>query len=136
MSQAGGTWTRVKHFSFIGNAEVTALSQSLAMVNSAVASAIAELKENKTLETLLSCPVSRTGIVTSKMVAAGLVSLLVGAAYMFCISRFTSGITAELVGESAADRAAAVSEAAMQQLGLTLGASDYLLLGLALERAR
>lgn len=193
------TWTRVKHFSFIGNTEVTALARSLGVVNSAVAAAIgaeaapgispqmlqqpivpaehviigehyaatpasavmafvsqqttfipivlfvavifasqmiatavATEKENKTLETLLSYPVSRTSIVTSKMLAAGLVALLVGAAYMFGISRFTAGITEGIVGEGAADRAMAASEAAMQQLGLTLSVGDYALLGLTL----
>ncbi len=193
------TWTRVKHFSFIGNTEVTALGAALGVVNSTVASAIAAdaapsispavlqqpivpaehviigeryattpasavmsfvsqqttfipivlfvavifasqmiatavatEKENKTLETLLSYPVSRTSIVTSKMLAAGIVALLVGGAYMFGISRFTAGITEGIVGDSAADRALMASEAAMQQLGLTLSTSDYLLLGLTL----
>lgn len=193
------TWTRVKHFSFIGNTEVTALGAALGVVNSTVASAIAAdaapsispavlqqpvvpaehviigeryattpasavmsfvsqqttfipivlfvavifasqmiatavatEKENKTLETLLSYPVSRTSIVTSKMLAAGIVALLVGGAYMFGISQFTAGITEGVVGESAADRAAMASEVAMQQLGLTLSTSDYLLLGLTL----
>lgn len=97
-----------------------------------IATAVATEKENKTLETLLSYPVTRTSIVTSKMLAAGLVALLVGAAYMFGISRFTTGITEGVVGESAADRAAVASQAAMQQLGLTLSASDYVLLGLTL----
>ena len=97
-----------------------------------IATAVATEKENKTLETLLSYPVTRTSIVTSKMLAAGLVALLVGAAYMFGISRFTTGITEGVVGESAADRAAVASQAVMQQLGLTLSASDYVLLGLTL----
>lgn len=97
-----------------------------------IATAIATEKENKTLETLLSYPVSRTSIVTSKMLAAGLIALLVGAAYMFGISRFTAGITEGVVGEAAADRAAMASEAAMQQLGLTLSTSDFALLGLTL----
>jgi ABC-2 type transport system permease protein len=97
-----------------------------------IATAVATEKENKTLETLLSYPVSRTSIVTSKMLAAGLVALLVGAAYMFGISQFTAGITEGIVGEGAADRAMAASEAAMQQLGLTLSVGDYALLGLTL----
>ena len=192
------TWTRVRHFSFIGNADVTALSSALAIINSSlavrigaeaatgvppqllqqpiavservivagksaetpaaavmsfvsqqttfipivlfvavifasqmIATTIATEKENKTLETLLSYPVSRSAIVTSKMVAAGLVALVVGGAYLFGINRFTAGITKGLVGDAAVQGATA-SEAAMQQLGLTLSTGDYALLGLTL----
>jgi len=97
-----------------------------------IATTIATEKENKTLETLLSYPVSRTSIVTSKMVAAGIVALLVGIAYMFGITRYIAGIESSFTSGTAADRAATASEAAMQQLGLTLGTSDYVLMGLTL----
>jgi ABC-2 type transport system permease protein len=193
------TTTRIEHFSFVGNSAVTALSGATALINSALASAIAAEaapdvspqmlqapvtttenvvignreaqtsavqvmsfvsqqttlipivlfvvvifasqmiattiateKENKTLETLLSYPVSRTSIVTSKMLAAGIVALLVGIAYMFGITRYISGIEASFTDPTAADRAATASEAAMRQLGLTLGTSDYVLMGLTL----
>lgn len=97
-----------------------------------IATAVATEKENKTLETLLSYPVSRTSIVTSKMLAAGVVALVAGAAYMIGVSQFTKGITEGVAGDPAVDRAMVASEAAMQQLGLTLSTSDYVLLGLTL----
>ena len=60
------------------------------------------------------------------------VALVAGGAYMIGISQFTKGITEGVVGDAAGDRAMAASEAAMQQLGLTLSTSDYVLLGLTL----
>ena len=45
---------------------------------------------------------------------------------------YMSGIESGLGGTGASARAAAASEAAMQRLGLTFGASDYLLLGLTM----
>jgi ABC-2 type transport system permease protein len=95
-----------------------------------IATAIATEKENKTLETLLSYPVTRTAIVTSKMVAAGLVALLSAAAYMLGMQQYMSGMEASMGGGT--ESAAAASAAAMQQLGLTYGPTDYLMLGLTL----
>ncbi len=100
-----------------------------------IATAIATEKENKTLETLLSYPISRASIVTSKMVAAGLVALLSAAAYMIGLRQYMSGIETGLGDErggTAAARAQAASEAAMQSLGLTFSPTDYALLGLTL----
>ena len=97
-----------------------------------IAVAIATEKENKTLETLLSYPVSRASIVTSKMVAAGLVALLSAGAYMIGMQQYMAGIETGLAGDSAGSRAAAATEAAMQQLGLTLSPADYAMLGLTL----
>src|SRR5512139_2984989 len=48
-----------------------------------VISAIAMEKQNKTLETLLPVPISRTSIVTAKMVASAVVGLISAAIYMF-----------------------------------------------------
>jgi ABC-2 type transport system permease protein len=95
-----------------------------------IATAVATEKENKTLETLLSYPVTRTAIVTSKMVAAGLVALLSAAAYMLGMQQYMSGMEASMGGGT--ESAAAASAAAMQQLGLTYGPTDYLMLGLTL----
>ena len=97
-----------------------------------IATAVATEKENKTLETLLSYPISRGSLVTAKMVAAGLVALLMAGAYMIGMRSYMSGIESGLGGTGASARAAAASEAAMQRLGLTFGASDYLLLGLTM----
>jgi len=97
-----------------------------------IATAIATEKENKTLETLLSYPISRSSLVTAKMVAAGLVALASAAVYMAGMRSYMSGIEKGLGGEGASARAAAASEAVMRQLGLTFGATDYMMLGLSL----
>lgn len=93
-----------------------------------IATTIATEKENKTLETLLSYPVSRTALVTSKMFAAGLVSLVSAGAYMFGMQQYMSGLERGLGGEEALSGAQGV----MAELGLTLGTSDYVILGLSL----
>jgi len=97
-----------------------------------IATAVATEKENKTLETLLSYPVSRTSIVTSKMVAAGLVALLAAGAYMFGMSEYMGGIESSFSGGAEAEAALQASDATMQQLGLTFSTGDYLMLGLTL----
>ncbi len=97
-----------------------------------IATAIATEKENKTLETLLSYPINRASLVTAKMVAAGLIALLSAGVYMAGMRSYMSGMEKGLAGTGASARAAAASEAVMRQLGLTLGAQDYLMLGLSL----
>jgi ABC-2 type transport system permease protein len=97
-----------------------------------IATAIATEKENKTLETLLSYPISRASLVTAKMVAAGLVALASAGVYMAGMRSYMTGIEKGLAGEGASARAAAASEAVMRQLGLTFGPTDYVMLGLSL----
>jgi ABC-2 type transport system permease protein len=97
-----------------------------------IATAIATEKENKTLETLLSYPISRGSLVTAKMVAAGLVALVSAGVYMFGMRSYMNGIESGLGGTGAGARAAAASEAIMQRLGLTFSAGDYALLGLTM----
>jgi len=96
-----------------------------------IATSIASEKENKTLETLLSSPVSRKSIVASKLMAAGLVALLAAGAYLFGLRYYMTGITGGGMPGATAG-AGATTQAAIADLGLTLGASDYLLLGLSL----
>jgi len=90
-----------------------------------IATTIATEKENKTLETLLSLPVSRTALVTAKMVAAGLVALLSAGVYMFGMRYYMSGVMGAGVG-------AGTKSQALAQLGLTLSGLDYVLLGASL----
>jgi len=93
-----------------------------------VVTSIASEKENKTLETLLSCPVSRRLIVAAKLVGAGLVSLLTAAIYIFGMRSYMNGLMA---ADQPASAGAGI-EAAVRQLGLTFAATDYVLLGLSL----
>lgn len=93
-----------------------------------IAVTIASEKENKTLETLLSAPVSRVSIVTAKMTAAGLVSLLMAIAYMFGMNYYLNGLT----GGAFSTAANSQVSTAITQLGLTLNVSDYALIGITL----
>lgn len=93
-----------------------------------IAVTIASEKENKTLETLLSAPISRISIVTAKMTAAGLVSLIMAIAYMFGMNYYLDGLTGGALSTAASSRVSS----AITQLGLTLSVSDYALIGLSL----
>lgn len=92
-----------------------------------IATTIATEKENKTLETLLSVPVSRTSMVVAKMVAAALVALVSAAVYIIGVRNYMAGVT----GMDAISTGG-VSPQVLEQLGLALGAGDYVLLGLSL----
>jgi len=91
-----------------------------------VITAIAMEKQNKTLETLLTVPISRGSIVTAKMLAAGLVGLLSATVYMFgfrnAFSFTTSDVSQALSGVAPI----------MQQLGLTMNTQGYALFGISL----
>ncbi|MFA5062163.1 MAG: ABC transporter permease [Patescibacteria group bacterium] len=92
-----------------------------------IVTSIATEKENKTLETLLSSPVSRRSLVAAKLVGAGLVALLTSAIYLVGMRSYINGITGSTGGgTNAAIQAAAV------QLGLVFNSTDYILLGLSL----
>ena len=58
-----------------------------------ILSAISTEKIDKTLETLLSAPVSRLSVLASKMLAAGVVAALQAVVYMFGMSKMTGGLT-------------------------------------------
>jgi ABC-2 type transport system permease protein len=88
-----------------------------------VATAMAAEKENKTLETLLSSPISRTGLAVAKMVAAGIVALIGAAAYMVGFNFYMEGLMGQVP-----DSGSGLAE----QLGLVLGLGDYVLLGISL----
>ncbi|MDD4494525.1 MAG: ABC transporter permease [Eubacteriales bacterium] len=98
------------------------------MSSQMIAVTIASEKENKTLETLLSTPVSRISLVTAKMSAAGFVSLLMAVAYMVGMSYYFKG----LMGDAFSSEGGSAIGDAMAKLGLTLGFSDYLLIGATL----
>lgn len=88
-----------------------------------IATAVATEKENKTLETLLSLPVSRRAIVTAKMLSAGFVAIIMAAIYMYGIRGFSNGLNSVATPNSAN-----VSQIA-QTLGLKFTAIGYLELG-------
>jgi ABC-2 type transport system permease protein len=90
-----------------------------------VISAVAMEKQNKTLETLLTVPIRRTSVVTTKMLAAGIVGLLSAGIYMIGMRSFMGGMTGGI-------RAGAAAGAVIKELGLTLAGRGYVLLGVAM----
>ena len=88
-------------------------------------SAISNEKIDKTLETLLSAPVSRTSVLGAKMLTAAATALLNAAAYMFGFTFFISGAqgSIEETAVPAVGNFISVDEA-LSQLGLTLGVTD------------
>lgn len=98
------------------------------MTSQSLISSISNEKIDKTLETLLSAPVSRSSIITAKMLAAAVVALINAGVYMIGFSKFikSSSIQAEnLVSSISVDDA-------LSQLGLNLSVGDYVLVGIQL----
>ncbi|HOP94183.1 MAG TPA: ABC transporter permease [Dictyoglomaceae bacterium] len=88
-----------------------------------VLSAIAVEKQDKTLETLLTVPISRRQIVVAKMLGAGIVGLISALIYMFGYRSFMSGITGGVEINSTD---------LIQKLGLQFTPYGYTLLGVSL----
>lgn len=87
------------------------------MVGSIVISSMGSEKENKTLETLLTLPIKRTTIVTGKIIAAAIVGLVYGLAYMAGMSIYMGALMNTT--SSGVD---------LEALGLGLGMGDYALI--------
>ncbi|MFA4996363.1 MAG: ABC transporter permease [Patescibacteria group bacterium] len=90
-----------------------------------IATAIANEKENKTLETLLTTPVKRNYIVVAKMAGAGMIALLSSLIYMVGFRSYINGI-------SGGAKATSEISNIISNLGLTLKPESYILLGLSL----
>ncbi|MBQ9869299.1 MAG: ABC transporter permease [Ruminococcus sp.] len=84
--------------------------------------AISTEKLDKTLETLLSSPVSRLSVISAKMLSAAIVAALQAAVYMFGMNKMMEGIT----GGMADDKN---TEEILKNLGLTMSVGDYILVG-------
>lgn len=93
-----------------------------------IATSIASEKENKTLETLLTSPVSRQSIVTAKLLAAGLVALLFASVYMVGFRSYMDGVTGGGLSVATPENVTL----ALTTLGLKFGTLQYFLLGLSL----
>lgn len=93
--------------------------------------AISTEKIDKTLETLLSAPVSRSSVLGAKMLAAAIVALLNAVVFMAGYSIFVGGAMTSATEESIS---AVITETlsydqAMRTLGLSLSITDYILIG-------
>ena len=104
------------------------------MTSQMLMSAISNEKIDKTLETLLSAPVSRTAVLGAKMLAAAIVAMLNAVCFMVGFSGMMAGATDSIKSEF---EGTLVNEyipidSALEQLGLNLGGMDYILVGLQL----
>ncbi len=91
-----------------------------------VISAIAMEKQNKTLETLLTVPISRSSIVAAKMLAAGIVGLLSALIYLVGFRWYMRGFTGDI------KEAAGGMTQIVRQLGLSMTTSGSVILMLSL----
>lgn len=92
-----------------------------------IITAVANEKENKTLETLLTVPINRGAIVAAKMSAAGLMAFFIALVYMLGFRYYMNGISGGAIGEVANYK----SLASLYELGLVLKPYDYVLQGLS-----
>ena len=104
------------------------------MTSQGLMSGISNEKIDKTLETLLSAPVSRTAVLGSKMLAATIVAMLQAVCFMFGFSSMMSGATQDATAGIANTVAAQIMpvDEALEKLGLSLSAGDYVLVGIQL----
>ena len=93
-----------------------------------IITAMATEKENKTLEILLSAPVSRQAIVAAKMIGAAIIALATAVVYMLSLRYYMN----QLTGGALSQGADANLHQALQKLGLIFTNGDYVLLGLSL----
>lgn len=91
-----------------------------------VISAIAMEKQNKTLETLLTVPISRSSIVAAKMLAAGIVGLLSTLIYLAGFRWYMRGRTGDIA------QAASGITSIIKELGLSITTAGNLILLLSL----
>ena len=93
------------------------------MSSNMILNAVSTEKIDKTLETLLSAPISRLSVIAAKMLSAAVVAAMQAAVYMIGAKNMMNGVLENVSGESG------YSEA-LNNLGLTMDASQYVLVGL------
>ena len=107
------------------------------MASQMIMTAISTEKIDKTLETLMSAPVSRLTVLSAKMISAVIVALLNAGAmiigFAFYMQNMMGGAAAELESGAADNSAGIMTRAqAMASLGMTLGVGDMVMFGLDL----
>ncbi len=91
-----------------------------------IISAISTEKIDKTLETLLSAPVSRGAVLSAKMLAAGVVAGVYAIVFMYSVNGFTNGMMSDVSG-NVTNLGNAINE-----LGIALQPVDYFFVGIQL----
>lgn len=107
------------------------------MASQMIMTAISTEKIDKTLETLLSAPVSRLSVLMAKMIAALVVALLNAASMIVGMLFYIQGMIGGVVAEETARAEETMAEgltaaAAIAELGINLTAGDIILFGLQL----
>lgn len=105
------------------------------MTSQSLIASISNEKIDKTLETLLSAPVSRGSVITAKMLAAAIVALINAGVMMFGFTFYSKSLTGAITSEidtSGVLNAPLSTDEAFRQLGLNLGFTDYLMVGIQL----
>ncbi len=92
----------------------------ITMIGSIVISSMGSEKDNKTLETLLTLPIKRTSIVSGKILAAAVVGLIYGLAYMAGMSIYMNSMTGMI-----SDAAVGVD---LASIGMSLDLTDWALI--------
>ena len=93
------------------------------MSSNMILNAVSTEKIDKTLETLLSAPVSRLSVIAAKMLSAAVVAAMQAAVYMFGAKNMMNGTLEKFSGDSG------YSEI-LKDLGLTMNAGQYALVGI------
>lgn len=107
------------------------------MASQMIMTAISTEKIDKTLETLLSTPVSRISVLTAKMTAALIIALINAVVTMLgfgvYVLSMTKGMTSDMtgIGESAANTGVNVATA-MSELNMTLSPVNILSIGISI----
>ena len=108
-----------------------ALFVLLIMTSQSLISSVSNEKIDKTLETLLSAPVSRMSVISAKMLAAAIVALINACVMMIGFTFFVKDSITNIDQEvTDAAKQMLSTDNAFRQLGLNLSAVDYLLIGL------
>ncbi len=122
---AEGSITDVNNFVYSQSIFVPIILMMIIVFSSQmVLSAIAMEKQDKTLETLLTVPISRNHIVIAKMLASGIVGLVSAGIYMVGFRFYMGGFMGNISN-------AQVNEV-VQKLNLRFTADSYILLGISL----
>lgn len=108
-----------------------ALFVLLIMTSQSLISSVSNEKIDKTLETLLSAPVSRMSVISAKMLSAAIVALINACVMMIGFTFFVKDSITNIDQEvTDAAKQMLSTDNAFRQLGLNLSAVDYLLIGL------
>ena len=93
------------------------------MSSNMILNAVSTEKIDKTLETLLSAPISRLSVIAAKMLAAAVIAAIQAAVYMLGAKNMMSGVMENVSADSG------YSEV-LKNLGLTMNAGQYVLVGI------